>query len=82
MLEPFKLPVTYKGKELLLDAQFSRTGYLHKITVDISGVEFIFEPDEERNYRAISSDAERRGSVDPGLIAAVVAALEDNFKTG
>ncbi len=65
----------------MFNAQFARTGYLHKITVMIDDVEVIFEPDEERNYRAISADVEKRNSIDPALVAAVVLALEENFKS-
>jgi len=29
------------------------TGYTHKFGVDVNGQNIIFEPDEERNYRAV-----------------------------
>ncbi|MBD0298586.1 MAG: hypothetical protein ICV84_25860, partial [Flavisolibacter sp.] len=55
MDEPFKLPVTYKGKELLFPAHLLQLGYTHKFQVQVNGYEVFFEPDEERNYRAVVS---------------------------
>lgn len=53
MEEGFKLPVTYKGEEREFDAKLIASGYTHKFHVDIEGVGVFFEPDEERQYRAI-----------------------------
>lgn len=53
MNEPFELPVTYKGKDLLLSAQLLNYGYTHKFKVTLDEQEVLFEPDEERVYRAI-----------------------------
>ncbi len=53
MNEPFELPVTYKGKDLLLPAQLLNYGYTHKFKVTVDEQEVLFEPDEERMYRAI-----------------------------
>ena len=53
MNEPFELPVSYKGEELLLPAQLLNYGYTHKFKVTVDEQEVLFEPDEERMYRAI-----------------------------
>lgn len=53
MNEPFELPVTYKGEDLLLPAQLLNYGYTHKFKVTVDEQEVLFEPDEERVYRAI-----------------------------
>ena len=55
MNDPFNLPVTYKGTELGFPAQLLQLGYLHKFQVDVNGQMVMFEPDEDRNYRAIGS---------------------------
>ena len=52
MDEQFELPVEYKGEQLLFKASLIVTGYTHKFNVDVNGQMVIFEPDEERNYRA------------------------------
>jgi hypothetical protein len=52
MDDQFELPVEYKGEQLLFKTSLIVTGYIHKFSVDINGKEVIFEPDEERNYRA------------------------------
>jgi hypothetical protein len=51
--DTFDIPVTYKGKELLFKSHLLILGYIHKISVDVNGTEVLFEPDEERNYRAV-----------------------------
>jgi hypothetical protein len=53
MEDTFDIPVTYKGKELLFKSQLLILGYTHKISVDVNGTEVLYEPDEERNYRAV-----------------------------
>ncbi|MBC7850801.1 MAG: hypothetical protein H7Y31_13755 [Chitinophagaceae bacterium] len=56
-------------------------GYTHKIAVIVNDVEIIFEPDEERNYRAVVSEtAMNEHRIDRNIIAAIAAELETNFK--
>jgi len=47
------IPITYKGKEISYAARLIKFGYIHKFEIDFDGTPIIFEPDEERNYRAI-----------------------------
>jgi hypothetical protein len=53
MEEQFELPLVYKGEQVLLKASLLVTRYTHKFNVDVNGQNIIFEPDEERNYRAV-----------------------------
>ena len=53
MDEPFDLPVTYKGEELLFPFELLMLGYTHKFQVEVNGQTILFEPDEERNDRAV-----------------------------
>jgi len=55
MNEPFNLPVIYQGTEHEFKARFERWGYTHRIAVLIHETTFIFEPDEEGNYRALNN---------------------------
>lgn len=42
------------GKEkLIFDARLDTIGFVHRVLINVSGIDVIFEPDEERNYRAI-----------------------------
>lgn len=49
----FILPVEFAGEELQLPAKLVQTGYVVKLEVEIEGVIITFEPDEERNWRAV-----------------------------
>ena len=56
------------------------TGFTHKFIVEVFGQEVIFEPDEDRNYRAIIpyEDINKKRNIDQELlkeIASVIHAL-------
>lgn len=53
MDDTFDLPVTYKNRELIFNAKLSQFGYSYKFEVGVNGITVLFEPDEERNFRAI-----------------------------
>lgn len=82
MDEQFELPVEYKGELLLLKASLLVVGYTHKFIVDVSGQEVIFEPDEERNYRAIPGygDIFNNKHVDIELLKAIANIIEQLVK--
>ena len=78
MEEQFELPVKYKGEELMLNASLIFTGYTHKFSVDINGQIIIFEPDEERNYRAVIpyEDINNHKNIDKELLQVIGEAIE------
>lgn len=82
MDDTFELPVTFRGKELLFPAQLLQLGYTYKIQVDIEGQIVLFEPDEERNFRAmIDPSQEGKGKpIDRELLQAIVDVIEDLVK--
>lgn len=81
MNDTFQLPVQYNGKELEFTAQLLQFGYTHKIQVDVYGIPVMFEPDEERNYRAyIDSLTKDADKVDKTLLQVIVEAIEGIVK--
>ena len=78
MTDSFDLPVMYKGEELLLPAQLLQLGYTHTFKVDVNGTEVLFEPDEERSYRAVMDPAlpDSGKKIETGLLQATAAAIE------
>ena len=81
MDESFELPVTYQGEELLLPAALLQFGYTHKFRVEVYGQQIVFEPDEERNYRAMLNPAQMESSkIDVELLQAVAEAIEGIVK--
>lgn len=77
MDESFMIPVTYMGKELEYEGRLRLLGYLHKIEIDVEGTAVIFEPDEERNYRAIVSheQLDKSKGLSAGLLEAIAKQL-------
>ena len=81
MDEEFELPVEFKGEHLLLKASLIFTGYTHKFSVIVNGQSVIFEPDEERNYRAvINYDDMPTSNIDVELLKSIASAIEELVK--
>jgi len=77
MDESFMIPVSYMGRELEYEGRLRITGYVHKIEIDVDGVPVIFEPDEERNYRALVSheQIDKSKHLSAGLLEAIANTL-------
>jgi hypothetical protein len=78
----FEIPLTYKSKDFSLRAEYVGTGYSYKINVDVFGQVISFEPDEERNFRALVSyeDLQATDSVDKTLVEQIARQLVVLFK--
>jgi len=66
----------------MLKASLLVTGYTHKFAVDVDGQEVKFEPDEERNYRAVIpyEDLVNGSGADKELLQEIAHTLETFFK--
>lgn len=53
MDDNFVIPVKVDGKEKEFPATLRTFGYTVKVEVDVEGIMVSFEPDEERNWRAV-----------------------------
>ena len=77
MTQDFDLPVSYRGEELLFPAVLQASRFSHQFLVDMYGAEIHFEPDEERNYRAmIDPEALSGKKIDIELLQAIAEAIE------
>jgi hypothetical protein len=83
MADRFELPVEYNGKEVLFPAELLPMGYTHKIKVAVEGIDVLFEPDEERNYRAVMGDEDRDKAdyVNKELLQAISETLHELFSS-
>jgi len=79
MNDPFILTVHHLEKDIDFPAQFLRTGYSYKIQVDVFGTFINFEPDEERNWRALTETAQisHDRNITPELMQAIAHSLEE-----
>ena len=76
MEETFELPVAYEGKQFYFPSRLVPSGYVHRFDVSIEGADIWFEPDEERNYRAlVDADKVNTLNIDTELLKAVAEAL-------
>ena len=77
----FLLSVQYKNEEKQFESELRVFGYTHKIAVNVNDIEIIFEPDEERNYRAVLTEPEiNKKKIDIELLRLIAEELESNFK--
>jgi hypothetical protein len=78
MDDTFEIPVTYKGDEQSFTAKILMLGYTHKIQVWVKDKEIFFEPDEERNYRALidTTKLNTGKEIDIDLLKAIAESIE------
>ena len=78
MAELIEIPITYKGEEMMMQAELLHRGYIHGFQIMINDVSVLFEPDEERNYRVIIDEIKySKSKVDLEMIKAIVKTLEN-----
>ena len=82
MDDDLEVPVIYKNQELIFYAKFIQFGYSYKFEVDVNGTLVFFEPDEERNFRALIDPAidHENHNIDKELIGLIAEALEEMLK--
>ena len=55
MDDTFELDVEFNGEQYEFEGKLIVTGYGHKIELNVLDTKVLFEPDEERSYRALLS---------------------------
>ena len=56
-MDTFDIDIKHEGNVRTFHGTFGKYGYSYRFTIDVEGVAVIFEPDEERNLRAIVPSA-------------------------
>ena len=80
MAELFTLTFSYLNNEKEYNAELQVYGYSYKIAVTIGDTVVFFEPDEERNFRAVFAEPDTKMDIDKGLLQAIAMQLEEAFK--
>ena len=77
-----EIPVTYKNKEMIFYSKFIQFGYSCKFEVDVNGTMIFFEPDEERNFRAMIDPTidHANHKIDKELIQLITETLVEMLK--
>ena len=52
-MEHFEINIEHRGTAKTFQGTFAKFGYSYRFTINVEGTEVIFEPDEERNFRAV-----------------------------
>lgn len=74
MHHELEICVIYKGEQQCFPAVFNRLGYTYRFTVNIRDVSVIFEPDEERQWRARTESGQ---ALDKDVIALIPLVAEE-----
>ena len=80
MDEMFELPVQYNNQEFLFPAELQQSGYSHRFRVEVYGQDVFFEPDEERNYRALIDPEQMTTDISVELLQAIASTIESLVK--
>lgn len=77
MYEDFDLPVNYKGIQQHFPARLEKRGYSFRFRVEVNDLVLYFEPDEERNYRAVfdTSVENPTDKIDTELVRAIADSI-------
>lgn len=79
--EKFDLEIEHEAEAFTFPAELRPSGYTYKIAVEIFGSEVLFEPDEERNFRAVIDRKEYPSiNLDAHLLQKIAKFLEEAFK--
>lgn len=78
MEEQFLLDVEYQGEHLEFEASLKHHGYTYRIEVIVNEVPVMFEPDEERSYRAMVEPQHQRaaGALNAKLLQKIAERLQ------
>ena len=79
MSDSTEIEIDFRGVLLKLPVSLLPYGYSFRIIVSYLENEIIFEPDEERNFRAIQSN-ENSNTPEPELLAAIASELERSLR--
>lgn len=81
MPQPFSLQVNCKNDIHEFEGELREMGYTYKIAIWVQDVEILFEPDEERNFRAvIPTETHLRKIPDIALLQEIAGELERQLK--
>ena len=78
----FEIPLTYNDKTYCFPAELIPTAYSYRIEVTVFDKIISFEPDEERDFRAVlkPEDWQLHDSMDKTLLATIAAKLVFLFR--
>lgn len=79
-MDHFDLDIEYRGQTKTFHGTFSQYGYSYRFMINVEGSEVIFEPDEERNLRAIVPSAIQNNSNIREMVALIGQELHNIFK--
>jgi hypothetical protein len=81
-MDEFELALNFNGRDMLLPVRLMNYATAYKLEVDIEGTKVLFEPDEERNWRAVISyeDVQANKSVDKNLLELIAEELTAALK--
>lgn len=81
MSDSADIEIEYKGALLKLPVSLQPYGYTFRILVTYQDCDIIFEPDEERSFRAIQIDDNANcPKPQPELLAVIAAELEKSLR--
>lgn len=79
-MDHFDLDIEHRGQTKTFHGTLRQYGYSYRFTINVDGSEVVFEPDEERNLRAIVPPAIQDNANIRELVALIGQELHNIFQ--
>jgi hypothetical protein len=80
-VETFDITINHRGESRTFRGRFNTYGFSYRFIVEVNGIEVIYEPDEERNLRAVVLSAKRSDDRLEEVIALVGEELKNRLSS-
>ena len=79
--DTFDIVIEHRGVTRTFRASFGKYGYSYRFIIDINGEQIVFEPDEERNLRAITTSTSQLNSTTRELVELIGIELQKQLSS-
>ena len=80
-VETFDITINHRGVLRSFRGRFNTYGFSYRFIVEVNNIEVIYEPDEERNLRAVVLSATNRDNKLEEIIALIGQELNNNLSS-
>ena len=80
-MDTFDIVIEHRGMTRTFSVSFGKYGYSYRFTIDVNGEEIVFEPDEERNLRAMTTSSSQSNSTTRELVELIGIELQKQLST-
>ena len=80
-MDTFDIVIEHRGVTRTFSVSFGKYGYSYRFTIDVNGEKIVFEPDEERNLRAMTTSAGHSDTITRELVELIGIELQKQLSS-